>query len=267
MLLGAQRSGTSVTSHMLSKFGIDFGDSKNFLQADHNPIFFELKWINQYNDRLLRHLGYKYIDPVLPTEADYDKPQLIEMSRELPTLIQYEWPDASKIGIKDPRISLTFPIWQQALSAQGYSLKIIFVFRHPGDFLRSNQRLFQNWTGWDETRHLHFWLRLTLAALYFTRDYPICFVNYDDMMADPLAVAQRFAETFDFDEAQVNPAAAVVDRAQHHHKQFAPTGHALIDHYYDRLCSHQLSGADYLSYRRWCANPDQQTEVNLRSLA
>jgi hypothetical protein len=51
LLLGAQRSGTLVTSHMLSKFGIDFGNPEHFLQAAHNPIFFESKWINQYNDR------------------------------------------------------------------------------------------------------------------------------------------------------------------------------------------------------------------------
>lgn len=249
LVLGAQRSGTSVTSHMLSKFGVCLGDAKNFLQADHNPIFFELKWVNQYNDRLIQHLGYRYTDLFLPVEADYDQVGVSEIERELPGLIQHEWQDACSIGIKDPRISLTFPVWQRALSAQGYRLKIVFVFRHPGDFLRSNQALFHNWEGWDEERHLHFWLQLTLAAIYFTRNYPVFFVNYNDLMAHPLKVAEDLATCLDLDKDQALNASAVVDPTHHHHKQAAPTEYSVIDHYYKLLCSHNLSEVDYLSYR------------------
>lgn len=46
LIVDAQRSGTSVISHMLSKFEINFGDPKNSLQDEHNPIFFELRWVN-----------------------------------------------------------------------------------------------------------------------------------------------------------------------------------------------------------------------------
>jgi len=249
LLLGAQRSGTSVTSHMLSKFGIDFGNPNNFLQADHNPIFFELKWVNQFNDQVIQLLGHKYIDLFLPTEVDYENAKVLEVEKELPALIQREWPDVLNIGIKDPRFSLTFPIWRRALSAEGYSLKIIFVFRHPGDVLRSNQKLFYNWPGWDEQRHLHFWLRLNLAAIYFTRDYPVFFVNYDDMMKQPSKVARELAMFFNLDTKHVPLAAAVVDQSYQHYRQSEPTGDSRIDHYYHLLLSHRLSAKDYLSYR------------------
>jgi hypothetical protein len=74
LILGAQRSGTSVTSHMLSKFQISFGNPNHFLQDQHNPIFFELKWVNHYNNRLINSLGYQYTDFFLPLEADYNNP-------------------------------------------------------------------------------------------------------------------------------------------------------------------------------------------------
>lgn len=250
LLLGAQRSGTSVTSHMLSKFDVNFGNPRHFLQAEHNPVFFELKWVNQYNDRLIQRLGYKYTDCFLPIETDYDNPNVLEIEQELPTLIDQEWNNAQTIGIKDPRFSFTFPVWQRALSAQGYTLNIIFVFRHPGAFLRSNQQLFHNWEGWDEERHLHLWLRMTLAAIYFTRDYPVFWVNYDDLMAQPLAVVKRFADCFNFDQKHIEVAAAVVDSAYQHHRQRTETGYPLIDHYYRLLCEQQLCAADYLNYRR-----------------
>jgi hypothetical protein len=53
IVLGAQRSGTSATSHLLSEFNINFG---------HNPIFFELKWVNDFNNRVVSHLGHVYTD-------------------------------------------------------------------------------------------------------------------------------------------------------------------------------------------------------------
>jgi hypothetical protein len=249
LLLGAQRSGTSVTSHLLSKFGINFGDPTRFLQAEHNPLFFELVWVNQYNDRLIQTLGYTYTDPFLPLEADYNSATIRELEKELPSLIQQEWQDQPMIGIKDPRISLTFPVWQRALLKLEYALKIILVFRHPQGFLRSNQKLFHNWQYWDEERHLHFWLRLTLAALYFTRDYSIFFVNYNDVVDRPLDVADRFATSFNLAKSQINVAATVVEPSCYHYNAVAPTGYALVDYYYDRLCAQTFSEVDYLHYR------------------
>lgn len=249
LLLGAQRSGTSVTSHMLSKFDVNFSNPDNFLQATHNPIFFELKWINQYNDRILQSLGYQYTDPFLPIEADYHSASVLEIAEKIPTLIQQEWHDEPVIGIKDPRLSLTFPVWKEALLNQGYELNVILVFRHPGNFLRSNQKLFFNWQGWDEERHLHFWLRLTLAAIYFTRDYSVCWINYEDIMQQPLEVAQRMADFFTLDTRQVTAAAAVVDQNSLHHRESAKTSYS-FNHYYDLLCSQRLSAMDYLNYRQ-----------------
>lgn len=248
LILGAQRSGTSVTSHMLSKFQISFGNPNHFLQDQHNPIFFELKWVNQYNNRLINSLGYQYTDFFLPLEVDYDNSNTVEIAAELPDLIRQEWNDEPQIAIKDPRISLTFPVWQKVLLAEGYTLKIIFVFRSPNSFLHSNQKLFHNWAGWDEERHLNFWLQLNLAAIYFTRNLSICFVSYDKLMSQPLEVAQQLANYFYLNQEQVIDAASVVDSAYHHHKQIS-NGNSLADHYYSLLCDERLSAANYLDYR------------------
>lgn len=109
LILGAQRSGTSVTSHMLSKFGVDFGEPRNFLQAEHNPIFFELNWVNDSNNKLIKALGYKYTDFFLPLEEDFAKVNTTEIEKELQVLIKNEWQGKNLIGIKDPRLGLTFP--------------------------------------------------------------------------------------------------------------------------------------------------------------
>ena len=219
------------------------------MQAEHNPIFFELKWVNQFNDRLIKSLGYQYTDAFLPLERDYEHPDALAISAELPTLIRNEWNHELKIGIKDPRFSFTLPVWQKVLVAEGYTVKIIFVFRCPSGFLHSNQKLFHNWEGWDEARHLQFWLRLNLAAIYFTRNFPVCFVNYDQLIKQPFHVVQQLADFFQLDQTQVATAAAVVDSAHHHHRQTSATGYPLIDQHYQLLCSRSLTAMDYLNYR------------------
>ncbi|MBD1824217.1 sulfotransferase [Cyanobacteria bacterium FACHB-DQ100] len=249
LIFGAQRSGTSVTSHILSEFGVNFGSDQHFIQGGHNPIFFELKWVNDANNQLIQTLGYRYSDFFLPIEQDFEDDRWLEPEENLQTKIAQEWGETATIGLKDPRFSLTFPLWQRVLSNAGYQLNIILAFRSPSSFLKSNQALFYNWEGWDVDRHLRFWLQLNLAATYFTRDLPVYFLCYEDLMNNPGKETEQLAQHFGLDSSLVDRAAAVVDRSHYHHQTTTETGVALIDEYYQRLRSRTVSADDYLSYR------------------
>lgn len=249
LILGAQRSGTSVTSHMLSQFRVNFGNPKNFLQDAHNPIFFELKWVNDYNNKLIKALGYKYTEFFLPLEEDFERANTTELEKELHELIKAEWQRSPLIGIKDPRFSLTFPIWQKLLLEDGYQINIVFTFRHPSTFLESNKKLFHNWEGWTDTKHLNFWLQLNLAAIYFTRHFPVYFVSYDTLMKAPLEEAEKLAKFFNLNLDQAAKAALVVNNSYYHHKALTETGNPFVDYCYMLLCSQSLSPQDYLRYR------------------
>ncbi|MBE9009442.1 hypothetical protein IQ250_04410 [Pseudanabaenaceae cyanobacterium LEGE 13415] len=250
LILGAQRSGTSVTSHVLSKFGIDFGSDQHFIQGGHNPIFFELKWINDANNQLILALGYQYIDFFLPTEKDWEQDRFVEFEQNLKSQILQEWDESQSIGLKDPRFSLTFPVWQRVLTELGYSLNVILAFRSPASFLKSNQSLFLNWEGWDVDRHLRFWLQLNLAATYFTRDLPVYFLSYEDLMMNPRQETEQLAEYFNLDRTVIDQATAVINPSHYHHQATTETGVALIDEYYQRLRSHTVSTIDYENYGR-----------------
>lgn len=252
LVLGAQRSGTSVTSHMLSKFGIDFGNENHFLKANHNPIFFELNWINHLNNELINALGHHYTDFFLPLRQDFETPDiltdLLTIESELHHQIQDEWNTCPVIGLKDPRFSLTFPVWEKILTPT-YQLKIILVFRHPYGFLKSNKKLFYNWEGWTDTRHLEFWLQLNLSAIYFAAPYSIYYLNYDRLINHPLAEAEQLAHCFNFDRHRIAQAASVVDRDCYHNKQAVETGVPEVDRIYQKLCAQALTPTDYLNYR------------------
>lgn len=250
LILGAQRSGTSVTSHMISQLGVDFGSPNNFLQDAHNPIFFELKWVNQYNNKLINALGYKYTDFFLPLEEDFERANTTELEKELQKLINAEWHRSQLIGIKDPRFSLTFPVWQKLLLGYGYQLNVILTFRHPSTFLESNKKLFHNWAGWTDSKHLDFWLQLNLAAIYFTRHFPVYYVSYDELMKSPLEEAEKLAKFFNLNLDRAEKAALVVNNSYYHHNELTETGNPFVDNCYKLLCSQSLSPEDYLNYRK-----------------
>lgn len=250
LVLGAQRSGTSVVSHMLFELGVDFGSWERFIQFEHNPIFFELDWVVDYNEKILDALGYQYTDFFLCVEEDFKTPGIQQIEKELKNLIEQEWAEAPLIGIKDPRFSLTFPVWEKVLLDSGYQITVVLSFRSPAGFLGSNKKLFHNWEGWTDDRHLNFWLQLNLSAIYFARNYPTYSVNYDQLVADPLQVASFLASMCNLDLERAAYAAQVVQGSYYHHPGCSEVGHAFVDDCYQRLCSGTLTPADYLEYRR-----------------
>lgn len=249
IVLGVQRSGTSVTSHVLSQLGVNFGHSNHFIQFEHNPIFFELDWVNAINSQIIQQLGYQYTDFFLPVEQNFETKQFLELEQELVAKIEQEWHGCSCIGIKDPRISLTFPIWKKVLSSQGYSIQIIHVFRSPTNFLKSNQKLFHNWKGWTVHRHLNFWLQLNLAAVYFTRHHPKHYVNYDRLMQFPRAEVEQIALQRQLSSSNISDAVQVIQTNHYHYQEWIETGDSWVDECYQKLCEQTLSPIDYLHYR------------------
>lgn len=249
IVLGAQRSGTSVTSHMMSEFGIYFGEPNHFLQDNHNPLFFELRWVNALNDEIVKQMGRLYTDFFLPVEEDYENAGVDAIARDIQHQMQQEFGDCHLIGLKDPRFSLTFPVWERVLHHLGYWIQVVLVFRSPASFLRSNQKLFHNWESWTDERHLNFWLQFNMAAVYFTRRYSVHLISYDSLMSEPVHEAQRFATTFGYDPALVKTAACVVNSSLQHHKSFAETGNFLCDRYYQQLLNGIFSSGEYLLFR------------------
>ncbi len=257
LILGAPRSGTSVVSHMISMFGIDFGNPENFLdtreeQYQHNPIFYELQWVNDYNDKIVAQLGGKWYEDILPIEKDFDNPEIKEIEKKLQTLIKSEWNDKQSIGIKDPRFCITFPIWENVISKMGYKLELIFVTRYLGSCLKSNYKLTNTINNWSEKKLLRFWLQQSLGAKYFTRNYNVYFVSYDNVVHNPLAEAEKIALNFDFDLDLAINSSQVVDRSWYHHNEIYKTDNFFVDNCYRSLNEDKLSPYEYLKYRSIC---------------
>lgn len=135
VVLGPYRSGTSVTSQVLSALGVDFGPKRYFVPASHNNPggFFERLDINQANERLLESAGQTMANPGDPRElaakADIHTLDTADMS----------WRTANRFwGVKDPRFCATLLTWIESGRLDRNRLRIVHVRRDLEAAVRSS---------------------------------------------------------------------------------------------------------------------------------
>jgi hypothetical protein len=188
-VLGPPRSGTSAISALLNRLGINFGSESHFVDAStirHNPKFYELRWVNELNDEMFKAMGTTWTDLEFFTQTSFGAEIVQRHTDRIGECVTREWgSDGGTIGIKDPRISLLFPVWRAALSSMGYRVRCVICLRHPAGYALSESPLMP---GWQTERLMLDWIRHLLSAVYFTREVETLIVNYDRLVSDPSGV-------------------------------------------------------------------------------
>jgi GT2 family glycosyltransferase len=121
IVLGMHRSGTSMVAGALAAQGMTVGAPSELLfdQEDNPHGFFERRDVVELNNAILAHSGGEWFRP--PPEISVD-PELVAKAA---TLLKYL--GAGPFLLKDPRMVLTWPIWQEVLPQPQF----VFVYRHP----------------------------------------------------------------------------------------------------------------------------------------
>src|SRR5438552_9641685 len=169
LITGLPRSGTSSVAHLLDNLGVYFGDSGHFLDTQvhkHNPVFYELQWINDFNDRLIAAMGAGYFEDFFPIESDFDRDEVRSLEPALVEQFRSEFGDRALVGVKDPRFCFTLPLWRRALASLGYDVKVLLTLRNPAAVLKSNSLLRDD----RPCQWQRFYARHLLAINYFARE-------------------------------------------------------------------------------------------------
>ncbi|MGD0541683.1 MAG: hypothetical protein ABSB33_09220, partial [Tepidisphaeraceae bacterium] len=249
LIVGLPRSGTSSIAQFLDHLGVYFGDPAHFLDATklkYNPIFYELQWINDFNDRVIGAWDCTYDQDVMPADADFDRPEIESLKPQLRERFLQEFGDRPLAGVKDPRICFTFPLWRDVLSDLGYAIKTVLSLRAPSAIIKSNRALMPGRL----SRWQRFYARHLLAVRYFTRDVPLCRFDFDQLMRDPLNYGKEKAAELGL--AIPDPAQATrhLSREHYHHQpDDAGTGDPWVDRIDSELRSGRLDPNEYLEFR------------------
>ncbi|HEX4053052.1 MAG TPA: sulfotransferase [Tepidisphaeraceae bacterium] len=249
LIVGLPRSGTSAIAQLLDHLGVYFGDPAHFLDAKkltHNPIFYELQWVNDFNNRVLKAWNCTYTDDALPIESDFQHPQMAGLREALRNQLVQEFASHAIVGVKDPRICFTFPLWRAVVTEMGYALKTILTLRSPSAVLKSIQAV----TPGRATRWQRFYARHLLAVRYFTRDVPVCQFDYDQLMQQPVAYAQQRAADLGLPIPDPIHATRHLTRDHYHHQpDEAGAGSRWVDQIDSDIRAGRLDPSDYLTFR------------------
>ncbi|WP_162180870.1 glycosyltransferase [Francisella philomiragia] len=201
-VLGMHRSGTSALAGTLHYFGFDYGSDLMPL-SDGNPKgYFENNLVYQHNRYMMSQAKANW-DTYTMTVDDIPKEKQQEYIKKAEEILKSEFANADKIAIKDPRICILFPIWEQACKNLGIDIKIIIPYRNPTEVAMS----LETRNKFSHQKSYLIWAHHFLMAELQSRSYPRIFTSFDSLITDTdstLEVLSQFLDISITDEMRAN---------------------------------------------------------------
>jgi hypothetical protein len=216
-VFGPPRSGTSAIAHVLERLGVSFGDHSRFIDPSihtHNPIFFELRSLNELNDEIIRgEFGFDYTDfsrPAVP--SDYDLEKIRRWHAEILGLLDEELGSVPVVGLKDPRFVYTLPYWIDAIESRRGRCRFVVTDRDMAASVLSNRVV----NGFTDQHNRRIVKLSALMAAWQVRGRDAALVDYDALVECPDNSAAALADFLGLPKRNVVEAAAVLSRDLRH---------------------------------------------------
>jgi hypothetical protein len=173
-------------------------------------------------------------------------------------VLAQEFGEAPLFVLKDPRLSLLFPLWAPMLDVAGYRVAPVLALRHPAEVAASLKRR-------DNMPHeiaAPLWLHYALESERATRSRARAIVSYDRTLRSSQDVMERIATAcgirWPISQTQAGPqiSAFLQLHMRHHHAAPGRVGmgrHPLaawIAEVYDALSRLEQSGEDPAQHKR-----------------
>ncbi|MGC1851318.1 MAG: sulfotransferase [Solirubrobacterales bacterium] len=226
-VLGAPRSGTSLTTRILNILGVDLGPEGELMEpaSGNNPAgFWEHDGIAGINEEILATLGgaprQRWRWPP-PLGEDWQRdPRLESLRQSARGTLEQSFADRPLWGWKDPRTCVTLPFWQEVLPQTARvetGTRYVICTRHPQDVAASLQAR----DGMPAEESFALWLRYMSDALAHTGGQPRLCLSYESYFTEWEIQAERLAAFLGLpalDEEQREAIAAHIDRTLWHHR-------------------------------------------------
>ncbi|MBI1882878.1 MAG: hypothetical protein HYS08_01540 [Chlamydiae bacterium] len=176
-VLGMHRSGTSVITRALNLGGVYLGEPGDLMEgaSDNSEGFWEHKGIVDLNERILQALKRTW-DSVLPLPHEWHLSKDFQpFKSEMVRLIKSCFLNRPLWGWKDPRTSLTFDLWKEALRELGMDCVSLVMIRNPLDVAKSLLKR----NGFSQGKSFGMWLHYNLSILQTTQGLQRTFLFYD----------------------------------------------------------------------------------------
>lgn len=205
IVLGMHRSGTSALTGTLEKIGIMLPQDLWPAQEDNPKGFFEGQKVIELNERLLAANGSNYDDTRFNTKIS--EGSIAQHLGETKSFLQEEFSYSKCFALKDPRMCITFPLWERALLELGIEIKVVIPYRNPFEVARSLKKR----NNFSTEKSLLLWVKHLLLAEKYSRKYSRYFISFNSLMANTAYVLPELAQ-FAGVELSQNAMATVKDQ-------------------------------------------------------
>lgn len=172
LVLGMHRSGTSALTGVLQKMGIELGSELLPATIENEKGYFENIKIMDLNDRILLENKSVWSD----TKYDFfiDENLFDIYVKEAKEILDEEFQYSKIFAIKDPRLCLIFPIWEEALKQLKIQVKIILPYRNPFEVAKS----LKTRNAFSTEKSLMLWSKYFYHAEFYSRNHERIFVDF-----------------------------------------------------------------------------------------
>lgn len=177
LILGMHRSGTSAITRVVNLLGAALPKNVMGGGPGNEAGHWEADRIVDLNGRLLAELGLKW-DSLQHVELGELSDDIREFYvREIVRLIRAEYGNEQLFVLKDPRISVLLPLYQEAFSRLDLAVSTLVMVRHPDDVASSLQRR----DGMQATQAYLLWLIYNLAIFLETEHQHCAVMLFDEL--------------------------------------------------------------------------------------
>lgn len=197
VVLGMHRSGTSVLTGLVSLFGGYLGAELMSSTRDNPRGYFENNKVYLLNEKILREQNASWDNYSFVVE-DISDHNFQSYVVEAKAIIEGELKYVKSTIMKDPRICILFPIWEQALKELGIKIKILFAYRSPLEVAQSIQKR----DGIAIEKVLMIWSHYFLQSEFYSRKFNRMIVEYDADFKDLPIFLERLADFIGFEPSE-----------------------------------------------------------------
>jgi hypothetical protein len=190
-VLGAGRSGTSLSTRGLAAVGVDLGDRLRRGWGKNPTGFFEDRDLLALNQRLKRTIGIRGDSVRLIAAEEYDSPAIEALRHQAIHTIRRRFGPCPLWGYKYGRTLRLMPFWEPVYDALDLDMRYLVAIRNPLSVAASRGKLDPR-RGVQETAD-HEWLVNVVPHFARARGRPMAVVDYDRLMADPRRQLARMA--------------------------------------------------------------------------
>ncbi len=217
LILGMHRSGTSAVAGCFSALGYNMGNQLFPPDKPNEKGYFENVLINQFNDSLLSTLYARWHDTLFLPQNWYLNEQVQKRKPELISILKSEFGEKEDFVIKDPRISVLLPFYEEVFNDLNIIPKVIINFRNPFEVSKSLKKR----DNLSSSKSLLLWMDATLKAEEHSRTMDRVFLEYDSLLKDVINTLKTISDILrldiKFDQDKESVLNSFVEKKLNHH--------------------------------------------------